>query len=535
MKKDYLLAIDQGTSATKAVVFDTDGRIAAKGSEPLGSSYPRPGFVEQDPLEIYRNVLAAVQSCLAQFRAEVCSDLSRIRTCGISNQRETFCLWDAQGRPLCPAVVWQCKRSAEICSRIRGSSLEQEIIRRTGLIADPYFSGTKLVWLMENRPDIRTAVQGGRAFFGTVDTWLLYKLTGGRSYCTDYTNASRTLFFDIDRLCWDPYLLGQFHLTGLKLPEVRPSSFAFGQTDFEGLLPAPIGIHAMVGDSHAAAFGERCFTAGTAKATLGTGCSILLNTGSRRVPSSDGMMSTICWSTGERVDYALEGIIVSCGATIQWLRDNLGLLRESEESEAMARSVPNSGGVYLIPAFSGLGAPYWNMDVRAAITGLTLGSTKNHLVRAALESIPYQIQDVIAAMEQCSGLSLAQLRVDGGISKNRFILQFLADLLGKDVINIGFQDVSAFGAACLAGLGAGIFEDLERLPQQTLGEVRYQARADTSEVQTSYQGWLLEVERLNRAAAVRKTDRESRQKKQPPLRIAEIAGKKDEAFARKER
>jgi len=247
------------------------------------------------------------------------------------------------------------------------------------------------------------------------------------------------------------------------------------------------------------------------------------------------MMSTICWSTGERVDYALEGIIVSCGATIQWLRDNLGLLRESEESEAMARSVPNSGGVYLIPAFSGLGAPYWNMNVKAAVTGLTLGCNKNHLVRAALESIPYQIQDVIAAMEQCSGLSLSQLRVDGGISRNRFILQFLADLLGKDVINIGFQDVSAFGAACLAGLGAGSFEDLERLPQQSLGEVRYQAQTDTSEVQTSYQGWLLEVERLNRAAAVRKTDRDSRQKKQTPLRIAEVAGKKDEAFVRKER
>ncbi|HOK67503.1 MAG TPA: FGGY-family carbohydrate kinase, partial [Anaerohalosphaeraceae bacterium] len=347
-------------------------------------------------------------------------------------------------------------------------------------------------------------------------------------------NASRTLSFDIDRLCWDPHLLGQFHLTGLKLPEVRPSSFAFGRTDFEGLLPSPIGIHALVGDSHAAAFGERCFAPGTAKATLGTGCSILLNTGSRRVASSAGMMSTICWSAGERVDYALEGIIVSCGATIQWLRDNLGLLRESEESEAMAQSVPNSGGVYLIPAFSGLGAPYWNMDAKAAVTGLTLGSTKNHLVRAALESIPYQIQDVLAAMEQCSGLSLSQLRVDGGISKNRFILQFLADLLGKDVINIGFQDVSAFGAACLAGLGAGVFEDLQRLPQQTLGEVRYQAGADTSEVQTSYQGWLLEVERLNRSALY-KADTEGRRKKQTPLRITEVAGKKDEAFVRKER
>lgn len=534
MKKDYLLAIDQGTSSTKVVVFDREGRIAAKGTSPLSSLYPQPGFVEQDPLEIYQTVLSAVRSCLDQFRREVGSDLSRIRACGISNQRETFCLWDEQGRPLCPAIVWQCKRSSEICGRLRGSSLEGEIIRRTGLIADPYFSGTKLIWLMENRPEIQAAVRSGRAFFGTVDTWLLYKLTGGRRYLTDYTNACRTLFFHIDRLGWDTDLLSAFGLSGLKLPEVRPSTFDFGRTDFEGLLPEPLEISALVGDSHAAAFGERCFTPGTAKATLGTGCSILLNTGSQRVSSDNGMMSTIGWSVGERVDYALEGIIVSCGATIQWLKDNLGLLRDSGDSEAMAQAVPNNGGVYLIPAFSGLGAPYWNMNIKAVISGLTLGSTRNHLVRAALESIPYQIQDVIGAMEACSGLSLSQLRVDGGISRNRFLLQFLADLLGKEVVNIGIQDVSAFGAACLAGLGAGIFEDLERLPQNVLGEVKYQPGAHREEVQKGYEGWLLEVERLNRPLTVCQTDQEAQVKRRRP-RIEEIAGKKGEVFVGKGR
>lgn len=536
MKKDYLLSIDQGTSATKAVIFDAEGRIVAKGTEPLISSYPQPGFVEQDPLAIYENVLAAVKSCLAQFRALVCSDLSRIRACGISNQRETFCLWDAQGRPLYPAVVWQCRRSAEICGRLQGSWLEQEIMRRTGLIADPYFSGTKLVWLYENQPDIRAAIQGGRAFFGTVDTWLLYKLTGGRRYLTDYTNACRTLLFHIDRLGWDAELLAEFQLSGLKLPEVRPSTFAFGETDFEGLLPDRIRIDAMVGDSHAAAFGERCFSPGTAKATLGTGCSVLLNTGSRRVSSVNGMMSTICWSAGDRVDYALEGIIVSCGATIQWLRDNLGLMRESEESEAMACSVPNNHGVYLIPAFSGLGAPYWNRDVKGVISGLTLGCNKNHLVRAALESIPYQIQDVLGAMEDRSGVSLSQLRVDGGISRNGFIMQWLADLLGKEVINVGIQDVSAFGAACLAGLQAGFFADLERLPQQGLGEVRYQAGPRAAEVKQSYQGWLQELERLTRPSAMYKSDRETRQKKeQSPIRIEERTEKRVETFVLKNR
>lgn len=523
MKKTYLLAVDQGTSATKAVLFDTEGAIVAKGTAPLVSYYPQPGFVEQDPLEIYQNVLAAVKSCLVQFQTRVSSDLSQIITCGISNQRETFCLWDESGRPLCPAVVWQCNRSVDICNRLRGSSMERAINARTGLIADPYFSGTKLIWLYERNPEIQSAIESGQALFGTVDTWLLYQLTGGRSYYTDYTNASRTLFFNIDHLSWDHYLLQQFQLSGLQLPEARPSSYDFGVTDFDGLLPSRISISALIGDSHAAAFGERCFSPGTAKATLGTGCSILLNTGSRRAPSANGMVATICWSAGDRVDYALEGIIVSCGATISWLKDNLGLLKDSSESEAMARSVPDCNGVYLVPAFNGLGAPYWNMDVKAMITGLTLGCNKNHIVRAALESIPYRIKDVITAMERCSHIPLMQMRVDGGISKNGFIMQFLADLLAKEIVNIGIQDVSAWGAACLAGLQEGLFQGLDQLPQKALHEVRYHAsdHHNGDGMQTRYEGWVEAVQRLNGLGRADKPDTEDRKERKPRYRIEE--------------
>jgi len=305
MSNTFILAIDQGTSGTKAIVFDREGRMVAKGTEPLTSSFPAPGFVEQDPLGIYRNVLAAVKICLEQFRVEVSPDLAQISCCGISNQRETFCLWTPAGTPLCNAIVWQCKRSVEICNRLKGSCVEQEVIKRTGLIMDPYFSGTKLLWLCENDPRIREAIDIGQALFGTVDTWLLYKLTKGQRFFTDYTNASRTLFFNIDQLRWDDDLLRQFHLRGLRLPEARPSSFSYGSSDFEGLLPRAIPISAMIGDSHAAAFGEGCFSPGTAKATLGTGCSILLSTGSKRIASTTGMVTTICWSTADSVDYAL--------------------------------------------------------------------------------------------------------------------------------------------------------------------------------------------------------------------------------------
>lgn len=496
MSVAFILAVDQGTSGTKAVVFDTAGQVVAKATEPLTSHFPQPGFVEQDPIEIYGNALAAVKACLTKFSDATSADPSAIATCGISNQRETFVLWDESGTPLCNAVVWQCKRSVDICDRLKGTDLEDQIRQRTGLIVDPYFSGTKLLWLCENAPRIAEAIRAGQAFFGTVDTWLLYKLTSGRRYLTDHTNASRTLLFNIDRLEWDSHLLAEYGLTGLKLPEVKPSSFDYGTTDFDGLLPKAIPISAMIGDSHAAAFGERCFAPGTAKATLGTGCSILLNTGAKRVASQAGMVTTICWSTPGRVDYALEGIIVTCGATINWLRDSMGLFADSRDTEKMAQAVQDNAGVYLVPAFSGLGAPHWQMDLRAAILGLTLGCDRNHVVRAALESIPYQIKDVIVAMKADSGVALQQLKVDGGITANQFVMQFLADLLETDVVNIGIPDVSALGAALLAGLQGGMFKDMDQLEQLNLAGDTYSPGPGAPTARLSYEGWQKAVQQL---------------------------------------
>ena len=496
MKSPYILAIDQGTSGTKAVIFDSEGQMVAKATEPLKSYFPQPGFVEQDPGEIYRNVISSVKKCLKKFAETTSSSPTEITCCGISNQRETLVLWDDTGEPICNAVVWQCKRSVDICKRLKDSQLEKEVIGRTGLIVDPYFSGTKLIWLHENDSRVKDALDAGKAHFGTVDAWLLFKLTGGRSYFTDYTNASRTLMFNIHDLEWDKHLLDKFDLQDLNLPQAQPSGYCYGQTDFEGLLPGKIDISAMIGDSHAAAFGEGCFEPGTAKATMGTGSSVLLNTGSEPVRSKTGMVTTICWSMPGRVDYALEGIIVTCGATINWLRDRMGLFADSRDTEQMARSVENNNGVYLVPAFSGLGAPHWKMDAKAAILGLTLGCDKNHVVRAALESIPFQIKDVITAMEQDSGIALQELKVDGGITANHFVMQLLADLLNANVVNIGMEEVSALGAAYMAGLQRGVFQDIDQLKNLNTGRRQFLPMPDAERVSVSYEGWKQAVQQI---------------------------------------
>jgi len=496
MNETFIMAVDQGTSATKTVVFDTHGRIVAQATQPLKSYFPQPGFVEQESPDIYQNVLASVKKCLDQYREAVSHDLTKIETCGISNQRETFLLWDHSSQPLSNAVVWQCKRSVEICSRLKKSGLEKEVNKRTGLIIDPYFSGSKIIWLYENDHRIRNAIDSGEAYFGTIDTWLLFKLTKGKSYCTDYTNASRTLFFNINELRWDKYLLDKFNLQNLNLPQPQASSYSYGQSDFEGLFPDKINISAMIGDSHAAAFGEGCFSPGDAKATMGTGSSILLNTGSRRIQSENGMVTTICWSIPGRVDYALEGIIVTCGATINWLRDQLGLFNENRQTQKIALSIENTNGVYLVPAFSGLGAPHWKMDAKAAILGLNLGCDKSHIVRAALESIPYQIKDVIIAMEQDSGIKLKELKVDGGVTANHFVMQFLANLLKTNVVNIGLEEVSALGAACLAGLQQNIFSDISQLKNLTVGRKQFSPNTDVEKVHASYEGWKKAVKQL---------------------------------------
>ncbi len=486
----HILAIDQGTSGTKAIIFDEKARILANGQTDLDSIYPQPGFVEQDAEGIYNNVLSAVRKCISLYQRSVRIELDDIKVCGISNQRETFVLWDKKGTPLYNAIVWQCKRSVDICNKIKGTKLEDEIVERTGLIVDPYFSGTKVKWLYDNNEDVRKAIDKGNVYGGTVDTWLLYKLTNGKSYYTDHTNASRTLFFNIHKMQWDSVLLRKLGLRDLNLPEVQPSAFNFGKSTFEGIFEKPIQITAMIGDSHAAAFGETCFESGDAKVTLGTGSSILMNTGDKRVESKNGMVTTLCWSLPDRTDFALEGIIVTAGATLKWMRDQLGLFIHPMETEKMAMSVSDNGGVYLVPAFSGLGAPHWKMQSKAMILGLTFNSDKNHIVRAALESIPYQIKDVITAMESDAKVKLKELYANGGITSNKFVMQFIADLLKVNVRNLGLADVSALGAFYIAGLQAGIFKDLEALKEISHQQRRYIPGDRRVLAQDYYKGWL---------------------------------------------
>jgi len=487
-KKGYILAIDQGTSSTKSLVFDETGVAVAKGSEPLHTSYFDNGFVEQDPEEIYQNVLLSIEKCLAQFKEKGFA-ANEIAAIGISNQRETFVTWDKNGKALHAAVVWQCKRSVQVCEYLKQRGLSDIVNAKTGLVIDPYFSASKLIWLYQNNSAIQKAIQNGEAFFGTIDTWLLYKFTNGKTYATDYTNASRTLFLNLHSLQWDQELVAQFGLTGINLPQVNPSSSLFGETTLNNLLLKAVPVTALIGDSHAAAFGEGCFDKGTAKATLGTGCSILMNIGNEPLMSDNGMVTTICWSTESRVDYALEGVIVSCGATIEWLKNEMNLFNESKDTERMANAVADNGGVYLIPAFSGLGSPHWQMDRRASISGVSFGTTKNHIVRAALESIPYQIADVIGAMEKDAKLSLKELMADGGISANRFVVQYLANVLNKTVTTIGMPDVSALGAAFLAGLKIGVYENIEQLKKLNNEKIRYQPGKDADSVNRSYAGW----------------------------------------------
>ncbi len=470
------------------MIFDEAGRAVAKGSVALHTSYLDNGFVEQDAEEIFQNVLTSVKKCVDEFVTKGLH-LDSIVSIGISNQRETFVVWDKSGKPLHNAIVWQCKRSVQICEDLKQKGLAQTVNQITGLVIDPYFSATKLTWLIQNNETIKDAVQNGNAFFGTIDTWILYKLTNGKEYATDHTNASRTLLFNLHSLQWDNELINQFALTGINLPTIKPSAAAFGETDCNGLFEKPIPITALIGDSHAAAFGEGCFETGTAKATLGTGCSILMNIGNKPVQSQNGMVTTVCWSTEDRIDYALEGVIVSCGATIEWLKNELNLFTDSKETAAMANAVADNGAVYLVPAFSGLGSPHWDMERKASITGMSFGTTKNHIVRAALESIPYQIKDVIVAMEKDAAVPLKELNADGGITSNRFVMQLLSDLLQKNVTSIGMPDVSALGAAYLAGVKSGVYESIESIRNLNTDKKNYLPVTDPSRVNEAYTGW----------------------------------------------
>jgi glycerol kinase len=455
-----VLALDQGTTGSTALVVADDGAVLGRGYRELPQYYPRPGWVEHDPAEIWATQLGAAQSALAAARVAP-RDIAAI---GITNQRETTILWDRRtGVPVHRAIVWQCRRSAPLCERLRAEGLEPLVRARTGLVLDAYFSGTKIAWLLDAQPELRARAERGELAFGTVDSWLLWQLTGGRVHATDPSNASRTLCFDIQRLEWDADLTGHLRIPRAIFPVVRPSAGVFGETTAHESLPAGIPVAGIAGDQQAALFGQGAHEPGGVKNTYGTGCFLLLNTGRAPVASTTGLLTTVAWSLpapaggAPIVSYALEGAVFIAGAAVQWLRDGLGLITAAAETESLARSVADTGGVYFVPAFVGLGAPYWDMHARGTLVGLTRGTTRAHLARATLEAIAYQTRDVLDAMAQESGHPPAELRVDGGATENDFLCQFQADVLGMPIARARIRETTGLGAAYLAGLGVGLW------------------------------------------------------------------------------
>ena len=455
--KQYVLALDQGTTSSRAVLFDHDQQIVGICQQEYPQIYPQAGWVEHDPLEIWSSQYSVMMEAIARFNVAP----EEIAAIGITNQRETTIVWDKlTGEPVYNAIVWQCRRTAPICEDLIARGLKDYIRENTGLLIDAYFSGTKIKWILDHVPGARERAERGELLFGTVDTWLVWKLTGGRVHVTDYTNASRTMLFNIRTLDWDDKILAALDIPRSMLPEVKDSSCVYGHAVIGGYAVPIAGI---AGDQQAALFGQACFDKGDAKNTYGTGCFLLMNVGEAFVQSRSGLLTTIAVGIGGKVEYALEGSVFVGGAVIQWLRDSLRVIESAAESEALALSVPDSGGVYLVPAFTGLGAPHWDMYARGTIVGLTRGSTREHIVRAALEAIAYQVADVVRAMEQDTGLQLSALRVDGGASANNFLMQFQADVLGKRTVRPVVRETTALGAACLAGLAVGFWSSREEI------------------------------------------------------------------------
>lgn len=458
MDKQAILSIDQSTSGTKALLIRSDGEIIHRASKDHAQIYPRPGWVEHDPMEIYGNVAALIRETVEASPIS----LGEIAALSITNQRETIVVWDKRtGLPVYNAIVWQCRRTADMCRELREDGLEELVRERTGLTVDPYFSATKAKWILDQVDGAREKAAAGHLLLGTIDSWLLWKLTDGRVHATDYTNASRTMLFDIYGLEWDRYLLDVFDIPAGMLPQVKFSDELFGQcTAVEGMA---LPIRGVAGDSHGALIGQMCFEAGMVKATFGTGSSLMMNTGLEPVEADNGLMTTIAYAFGGKVRYALEGIVNSTGDTLKWMKDNLGLFDSFREAEAMASSLPDNEGVYIVPSFSGLGAPHWDPFVRASINGMTRGTNKNHIVRAGMESIVYQIKDVVDLMRDRAGAAVKELRVDGGPTSNRFLMQFLADILGVKVVRTNVSELSAMGASYAGGLGTGLWKDAEEI------------------------------------------------------------------------
>ena len=486
-----VLALDQGTTSSRAIVFDRAGQALAAAQREFRQIFPRPGWVEHDPAEIWGSQLAVAREALAAAGV----DAHDVAALGITNQRETTLLWDRRsGQPVGNAIVWQDRRTAEHCERLKARGLEPLLSSRTGLLLDAYFSATKLSWMLEHDPALRARAERGELAFGTVDSWLVWKLTGGAAHLTDVTNASRTLLFDIHAQAWDDELLGIFGVPRALLPQVVPSAGSLARTD-PALFGAPLAIAGIAGDQQAALFGQRCTEPGMVKNTYGTGCFMLMHTGASPVASARRLVTTIAWRIGEEVGYALEGSVFVAGAIVQWLRDGLGIIGASAEVEPLAASVPDNGGVYVVPALAGLGAPHWDPAARGAILGLTRGASKAHIARAALESIAYQSADLVEAMEQDSGIALSALRVDGGAARNDLLMQFQADLLGVPVVRPRITETTALGAAYLAGLGTGFWEDPRVLDAHWQAERTFEPAISRDEAQARRAIWQRAVER----------------------------------------
>ncbi|HHV09690.1 MAG TPA: glycerol kinase GlpK [Clostridiales bacterium] len=457
--KRYIMALDQGTTSSRCIIFDKNGRIKSIAQKEFTQIYPKPGWVEHDPMEIWSSQVSVATEAMAK-QGILAEEIASI---GITNQRETTIVWNKRtGQPVYNAIVWQCRRTSEMIDGLKAKGYEAYIKEKTGLIPDAYFSGTKIAWILDHVEGAREAAKAGELLFGTVDTWLIWNLTKGKAFVTDYSNASRTMLFDIKSLAWDEKLLKELDIPREMLPEVKPSSCIYGYTD-RILFGSEIPIAGAAGDQQAALFGQCCFTKGEAKNTYGTGCFLLMNTGNEAIASSHGLITTIAASTGGEVQYALEGSVFVAGAAVQWLRDELQLIRTSAESEKYAMQVPDTNGIYVVPAFTGLGAPHWDQYARGAIVGITRGGNRDHIIRATLESIAYQTHDVLRAMEGDSGVTLKSLKVDGGASANRFLMQFQSDIVNTPVQKPECIETTALGAAYLAGLAVGFWKDKEEI------------------------------------------------------------------------
>lgn len=492
MSGKYILALDQGTTSCRALLFNHESAVMGIAQKEFSQYYPKPGWVEQDAEEIWQTQYEVMTEVLAKTGVSP----EEIAALGITNQRETTVVWNKlTGKPIYRAIVWQCRRTTEIVEDLKAKGWEETIRAQTGLVLDAYFSGTKLKWVLDHVEGARAQAERGELLFGTVDTWLVWKLTNGQAHVTDYTNASRTLIYDIHKLAWAEEILAELGIPQSLLPEVKPSSYVYGQAEIGLFSRQRVPIAGIAGDQQAALFGQMCFEPGMVKNTYGTGCFLLMNTGERAITSRHGLLTTVAWGCSGKVEYALEGSVFIAGAAIQWLRDGLKLIESAQESESLAGTVENTQGVYVVPAFTGLGAPYWNMRARGAIFGLTQGTAKAHLVRATLESLAYQTKDVLEAMENDAGINLQTIKVDGGAAANDFLLQFQADLAGVRVERSENIETTALGAAYLAGLAVGYWKDQAEISANWRLDRCFKPKMSEEQRAKLYRGWRKAVER----------------------------------------